>query len=88
MTNLLIVAQIASAIATVIKTIETRSVEAKLKGEAVYTGEFKLALALAMIETVYNARGFTTPFAQIVGTIKSTVSTLVAVYNALGLFKK
>jgi hypothetical protein len=88
MTNALIIAQILSSIVAIIKTIEARAEEAKANGEDVYTGEFKLELALQAIEAVYNTKQHSKPFEVVRASIVSTVSTLVAVYNALGLFKK
>lgn len=86
--NITIVAGLISAIITTIKTVEARSIEAKAKGEETFTGDFKLQLALGILEDVYNLTAPKIPFNQIKDTVTTTINTLVAVYNALGLFKK
>lgn len=88
MTQIAAVVGLISVISTTINQIEKRGDEAKAAGEATWTGEFKLALAISIIEQVYNATVPVVPFEQIKPTIISTINTLVAVYRAIGHFTK
>lgn len=83
-----VVATLLSTIISVIKEVEKRSIEAKAAGEPVFTGSFKLALALGIIEDVYNATVPSVPFDTVKSVVTGTIATLVSVYNALGIFKK
>lgn len=88
MSNLAIVAGLLSVITTTVKQVEARSDAAKAAGEKVWTGEFKLALALSIIESAYNATKPTVQFTIIKDTVVSVVGTVVHVFNALGQFRK
>lgn len=88
MSNLTIVVGLVGTISTVIKSLEARAVEAAAAGEEKFTGAYKLELALAVIEEVYKSLNLPVPFTTIKSTVTSTINTLVAIYNALGIFKK
>lgn len=88
MSNLVIVAGLLSSTVTVVKTIEAQSVEAKSKGETVWTGEFKRELAIVLLREVYNMTNSKVPFETLVDTIKQAINAVVAGMNLLGIFKK
>jgi SRSO17 transposase len=88
MSNMLIVAGLLGTVVTVIKAVEARSVEADTKGEEKWTGTFKRELALTIIEDLYNQTKPAVAFSVIRETLASTISATVAIYNALGAFRK
>ena len=88
MSNIAIVIGLLSVVSATVKEIEARSEAAIVAGEKTWTGEFKLALALSVIEQVYNQTKPTVSFETIKATLTSAIATIVAVFNALGQFRK
>lgn len=85
-----VVVKLLPIISDVVKSVEARSVEAKAKGEATFTGEYKLALAKTILRDAYNTTypDATFKFDDIADVVESTIHTVVSLYNAIGVFKR
>ena len=89
MANITIVLGLLSVITSTVRQIDKREDDAVAAGEEVWTGEFKLALALGIIEAVYTAANPTgVPFDKFKGTLISTINTIVAVFHSVGEFTR